>query len=203
MDKSDIYKLNREDFLQLPLFKDKRADNLIEAIEQSKKQPLSRLLYGLGIPHIGEKAASVLARRFETMDNLINASLGDLLSISEIGDVMAASLLSFFRQKSVFHLIEKFKILGLNMKEPDFQPRKDTFNGLKFIFTGELATLTRSEASRIVKELGGEVVSTISRQTDYIVVGAEPGSKYQRESRQHFQRNPADHDKPRGIFVCI
>ncbi|MCX5681094.1 MAG: NAD-dependent DNA ligase LigA, partial [Candidatus Omnitrophica bacterium] len=100
-DFSDIYKLNKDDFLKLPLFKDKRADNLIEAIERSKKQPLSRLLYGLGIPHIGEKAASVLAQKFLTMDHLMSANLGDFLSISEVGDVMAASLLSFFRQKTV------------------------------------------------------------------------------------------------------
>lgn len=177
---SDIYKLTKNDFLKLPLFKDKRADNLIEAIARSKKQPLSRLIYGLGIPHIGEKAASVLARRFLTMDGLMSANLGDLLSISEIGDIMAASVLSFFKQKAVLRLIEEFKSLGLNMKEPDIQPTKNTFKDLKFIFTGELKTLTRSEASRIVKDLGGEVVSAISRQTDYIVVGDAPGSKYQK-----------------------
>lgn len=177
---SDIYKLTRNDFLKLPLFKDKRADNLIEAIVRSKNQPLSRLIYGLGIPHIGEKAASVLARRFLTMDGLMSANLGDLLSIAEIGDVMAASVLSFFKQKVVLRLIDEFKSLGLNMKEPDIQPTKNTFKNLKFIFTGELKTLTRSEASRIAKDLGGEVVSAISRQTDYIVVGDAPGSKYQK-----------------------
>jgi DNA ligase (NAD+) len=179
-DFSDIYTLAKDDFLKLPLFKDKKADNLIEAIARSKKQPLSRLLYGLGIPHIGEKAASVLALRFETMDHLLSAKLGDLLAISEIGDVMAASLLNFLSQKSVRRLIDKFKSYGLNMSEPDFQPVKNTLKGLKFIFTGELQTLTRSEASKIVKNLGGEVVSAMSRQTDYCVVGVAPGTKYQK-----------------------
>lgn len=179
-DLSDIYRLTRNDFLKLPLFKDKRADNLLESIERSKKQPLSRLLFGLGIPHIGEKAASVLARRFSTMDDVMNANLGELLSINEIGDVMAASILSFFKQKAVIRLIEKLKGAGLNMTEPGMLPSKNTLKGLKFIFTGELKTFTRSDASRIVKDLGGDIVSSISRQTDYIVVGENPGSKYQK-----------------------
>lgn len=179
-DFSDIYRLTKNDFLKLPLFKDKRADNLLEAIERSKKQPLSRLLYGLGIPHIGEKAASVLASRFLTMDGVMSANLGDLLAINEIGDVMAASILSFFKQKAVVRLVGRFKELGLNMVEPDAQPSRNTLKGLKFIFTGELKAITRGEASRIVKDLGGDVVSAISRQTDYIVVGENPGSKYQK-----------------------
>ncbi len=179
-DFADIYFLTKEQLLKLPLFKEKKAQNLLESIERSKKQPLSRLLFGLGIAHIGEKAASVLAQKFLTIDHLFKARRDDFLSIAEIGEVMAQSLEDFFHQKTTLNLIEKFKRLGLNMKEPKPKIVQGRLQGLKFIFTGELQTMTRSEASQIVKELGGETVSAISRKTDYLVVGDNPGSKYQK-----------------------
>jgi DNA ligase (NAD+) len=179
-DFADIYFLTKEHLLKLPLFKDKKADNLLQSIARSKTQPLSRLLYGLGIAHIGEKAASVLAQRFLDMDHLLSARIEDFLSIHEIGEVMAQSLENVLHQKTTLRLIEKFRRLGLTMKEPKPLNVKNTLNGSKFLFTGELQTLTRSEASRIVKTLGGETVSAISRKTDYLVAGEHPGSKYQK-----------------------
>ena len=177
-DFADIYLLTKEQLLQLPLFKDKKADNLLQAIARSKMQPLSRLLFGLGIAHIGEKAAGVLAQRFLDIDHLLKARKEDLMSIHEIGEVMAGSLEHVLSQKSTRRLIEKFGALGVNMKEPRPQASKNTLQGLKFIFTGELRTLTRTQAAQKVKELGGEVVASISRTTDYVVAGENPGSKY-------------------------
>jgi len=179
-DFADIYLLNKKNLLRLPLFKDKKAKNLLLSIEHSKQQPLSRLLYGLGIDHIGEKAASVLAQRFLDIDHLLKARKEDFLSIAEIGEVMAESLKNFFHQKTTLNLIEKFKDLGLNMKEPKVQTSRNILNGRKFLFTGELKAFTRSEAARIVKDFGGDVVSAISRNTDYLVAGENPGSKYQK-----------------------
>ena len=182
-DFADIYILTKNQLLKLPLFKDKKAENLLESIERSKRQPLSRLLYGLGIVHIGEKAASVLAQRFSDMDHLLKARKEDFLTIHEIGEVMAESLENILYQKSTLNLIAKLKQLGLNMKEPKPRRSKDSFKGLKFIFTGELQAFTRNEASMAVKDLGGETVSAISSKTDYLVAGENPGSKYQKAMR--------------------
>jgi len=179
-DFADVYCLTKDHLLKLPLFKDKKAENLLQSIERSKAQPLSRLLYGLGIVHIGEKAASVLAQKFSDMDHLLKASKEDFLSIHEIGEVMAESLENILHQKSTLNLIAKLKQLGLNMREPKAQTLNNNLKGLKFIFTGELQGFTRSEASKIVKDLGGETVSAISRKTDYLVAGENPGSKYQK-----------------------
>ena len=116
-DFADIYSLNKEDLLKLELFKDKKANNLLEAIEKSKKQPLSRLIYGLGIRHVGEKAAYVLAQRFKTLDNLMKAKLEDFDAIYEVGPVMAESIVDFFQQELPMSLFYKLKDAGLNLKE--------------------------------------------------------------------------------------
>ncbi|MBI3602262.1 MAG: NAD-dependent DNA ligase LigA [Candidatus Omnitrophica bacterium] len=172
-----IYRLKKEDLLKLELFADKKAENLLQAILQSKKQSLSRLIYGLGIVNIGEKAASVLARHFGTIQALIKAKQEELTAIHEIGPVMASSIVDFFGQPPVRALINEFKDLGLNMKESR-SPRGNKLAGKKFVFTGELEGLSRQAAGRMVEAQGGEVTSSLSAATDYVVAGASPGSKY-------------------------
>ncbi len=182
-DLADIYFLEKEDFLRLELFKDRKANSLIAAIEASKKQPLSRLLYGLGIMNIGEKAAYVFAQKFGTMDHLRKAKKEDFEKIYEIGPIMAESIKKFFSQRSTKQLIKKFKQAGVNLLEPVVKRQGSKLEGKKFIFTGELSKFTRGQAEALVQKVGGEVVSSVSKNTEYVVVGANPGSKYDKAMR--------------------
>lgn len=175
-DMADIYFLKKNDLLELELFKDKKAGNLLNAIEQSKKQPLSRLLNALGIPNIGEKAASILARRFNEIDALMKAGYDDLEEIHEVGHIMADSVIKFFQQDTTKKLIARFRRAGVNMLEPK-EVAGEKLAGRKFVFTGELPGLTRPQASALVKKLGGDVVSSVSKNTDFVVAGSHAGSK--------------------------
>lgn len=176
-DPADIYTLTKEQLLGLELFKDKKADNLLEAITRSKKQPLSRFLFGLGIPNIGVKAAFSIAQHYGDMDKLVEASQEELQAIRDVGSVMSESVVMFFKRASVRRLIEKFKKAGLALSEEKMMVRDGRFFGKKFVFTGELDGLTRDEAGERVRSLGGEVVSSVSAKTDYVVAGESAGSK--------------------------
>ncbi len=178
-DLADIYFLKKEDLLGLELFADKKAENLVSAIQESKKRPLSRFLYALGIINIGEKASYVLAQRFRSLDSIIKGRAEDFKKIHEVGDVMAESLEKFFSQSSTQNLIQKFKKAGVNMVEPKLKA-EGKLAGKRFVFTGELKGLTRQEAGNLVKKLGADVTDSVSLKTDFVVVGDSPGSKYQR-----------------------
>ncbi|HOW34829.1 MAG TPA: NAD-dependent DNA ligase LigA [Candidatus Omnitrophota bacterium] len=177
-DLADIYFLKKEDLLELDLFADKKADNLLAAIKASKQQSLSRFLYALGIANIGEKAAYTLAQRFLALDKIMEAKAADFEGIHEVGTVMARSIEGYFRQQSTKKLIEKFKKARVNTAEPEQVLRGGKLSGKKFVFTGELESLTRDAAGALVKNIGAEVVSSISKNTDFLVAGARPGSKY-------------------------
>ena len=183
-DFSDIYRLTKNDFLKLELFKEKKAQNLYEGIQQSKGRPLSRLLFGLGIRHVGEKAAEVLARTFGTMDRLAGAALDDLLNIHEVGEAIASSVHDFFRRKEISALIDKLRQAGLNMKEPHRQVSA-VLAGKTFVFTGELKRLTRRAAEELVASMGGTVTSSVSKKTSFVVAGEGPGSKYDQAKKLH------------------
>jgi len=176
-DIADIYYLKKADLLTLELFKEKKADNLLEAIEKSKGQMLSRFLFGLGIVNIGEKAAFVLAQKYEVIDRLLAVKQDDLEAIHEVGQVMADSISEFLKAPTTKKLISKFKKAGVNLTEP-IEKRGKEFEGKKFVFTGELKLMTRSQAGSRVKKMGGDVVSSISKNTDFLVAGGSPGSKY-------------------------
>ena len=176
-DFADVYFLKQDQLLQLELFKEKKAGNLLKAIEKSKTRPLARLVYGLGINNIGQKAASVLARRFGTLDDLEKASPETIDAIPDMGEVMADSIARFFRQPTTKKLIGKLKKAGVNTVEPAAR-RGQALAGKKFVFTGELPGWTRDEAEALVTQRGGEVVSSVSKKTDFVVAGHEPGSKY-------------------------
>ncbi|MBN1870717.1 MAG: NAD-dependent DNA ligase LigA [Candidatus Omnitrophica bacterium] len=178
-DVADIYGLKEKDLLTLDLFKEKKADNLIRAIEKSKQQPLSRFLFGLGIMNIGEKAAYVLAQRYGGLDRIMAAKKEDLESIYEVGEVMADSITAYFHRPATKKLIQKFRKAGVQMIEPA-EPRGQQLAGKKFVFTGELKTITRGQASAQVKKMGGDVTSSVSKNTDFVVAGELPGSKYKK-----------------------
>ncbi len=182
---SDIYFLKKEDLLKLELFKDKKASNLLSAIEKSKTRPLNRLLFGLGIRHIGEKAARVLAEKFVNIDNLAGASREKLEAIPEIGPVMAEAVNDFFSQAAVKRIIEYLKRAGVNMTEPVRENTLTAITGKIFVLTGELETLTRGQAESKIAELGGSAVSSVSKKTNYLVLGKDPGSKYDKAKKLH------------------
>ena len=174
---ADIYNLTYEDVLSLKKNGTKFASNLINAIEASKNNDLSRLITALGIMHIGAKAAKVLARRFKTMDNLANASLEELSFIDDIGPIMAKSIVDFFTQGQTKDLIQKLKTAGVNMEAIDAEDTDDRFSGLTFVLTGSLENFTRDQASNIIEKFGGKVTSSVSKKTSYVLAGEEAGSK--------------------------
>jgi DNA ligase (NAD+) len=180
---ADIYSLRKQDLLQLELFKDKKADNLLAAIEKSKQQSLSRLIFALGIRHVGEKAAFVLAQKFGTMDKLIDAKKEELDAIYEVGEVMAASIIDFFKLPSTRVLIKKLKKAGLQLKEKIAPVKKSALTGKTIVFTGELKGFSRTQAEGLVRSLGGNASSSVSQSTDFVVVGETPGSKYEKAKK--------------------
>ncbi|MFA5337161.1 MAG: NAD-dependent DNA ligase LigA [Candidatus Omnitrophota bacterium] len=182
---ADIYRITKEDLLKLPLFAQKKADNLILAIVASKKRQLSRLIYALGIHHIGEKAAGLLADKFKKIDMFFKLKGEDLEKISEIGPVMAQSVIKFFASAKARKLIEEFKKSGLNLSQEEKAIKQSALSGKMFIFTGELKGFSRSQAKEHVEALGAECASSISKNIDYVVAGENPGSKYEKARKLH------------------
>jgi DNA ligase (NAD+) len=177
---ADIYELNkhRNELIKLDGWGEKSVDKLIEAIEKSKNKPLERLLYALGIRYIGEGAAKILARNFRNMSHIVKAGREDLIAIHEIGSKMADSLVDFFADEKEKELIEKLELSGLNMTQPEeVLTEASKFKGMTFVLTGELNSMTRKEAKQKIELLGGKVTGSVSKRTDYIVAGENPGSK--------------------------
>ena len=173
-----IYYLKKDDFLKLSLFKEKRANNLVTAINRSKGRSLSNFIFGLGIRHVGEKAAILLAQRFEDISHFIGISENELREIPEIGPVMAFSIMKFFSSKSTKNMIEQFRKIGVNLTQAKQLAKKSQINGKTFVFTGELNSFSRSQAKKLIESLGAKWTSTVSKNTDFLVVGENPGSKY-------------------------
>ncbi|MFH1767644.1 MAG: NAD-dependent DNA ligase LigA [Candidatus Omnitrophota bacterium] len=174
---ADIYKLEVDDFLSLPLFKMKKAQNIVKAIEKSKGNSLSRFLYGLGIRHIGEKAARVLAAKVTTVDIFFKLKKEDFEAIEEIGPVMAQSLADFFSQAKIKKMVGEFKKIGLKLEEK-IRPALDiSLKGLTFVFTGEMENFSRREAKEAVEYLGAKAAKAVSKNTAYLVSGNNPGGK--------------------------
>lgn len=176
-DFADIYFLKKDDLLKLELFKEKKAENLLSSIQKSKARPLSRLLYGLGIRHVGEKAAYLLAKEFKVLDNLLKARLEDFDALYEVGPVIAGSVVQFLAQPATRKLIQKIKDAGLNLEERLAQVKKTALTDKMIVFTGELEGLSRLQAEETVRKLGGMPSSSVSKNTDFVVAGENPGSK--------------------------
>jgi DNA ligase (NAD+) len=179
-DASDIYYLKREDLIPLERMGEKSADNLLKAIENSKQQPLNRLIFALGIPFIGSKAGTVLAQALGTMEKLQTVTYDELIKIPEIGDKMAESIVTFFKQEQTKKLLGRLRAAGLNFKAREDKGGLKTLENLTFVLTGTLEKYSRHEAQEIIENLGGRVTGSVSKKTDYVVSGKDPGSKYEK-----------------------
>lgn len=173
---ADIYKLKKEDISVLDGLGEKSAGNIIEAIEKSKARGLGPLLYGFGIPLIGNKGAKLLARNFKSMERLEKATSEELLSIETVGDKMAESLLAFFSENRNLDIIEELMALGLVM-EDDSVSKSENLQGKTFVITGSFAGHDRKELTSLVEEHGGKASSSVSKKTSYVLAGEDPGSK--------------------------
>lgn len=179
-DPADLYFLTPEQLSGLPGFQEKSIHNLLSAIEGSKEKPLSRLLVGLNIRHLGPAAARTLAEAFSSIERLSQASVEELCEVEQIGPEIARSLHQWFRQGSNRRLIEKLRRAGVRMREEAPQLRRGPLAGKSIVLTGGLVSMTREEATRAAEAAGAKVISSVSRSTDSVVVGKEPGSKYDR-----------------------
>jgi DNA ligase (NAD+) len=176
-DVADIYYINKEKLIELERMADKSAQNIIDAIEKSKTKPLSKFLYALGIRHAGESTAEDLARRFSRLDDFFHLSEEDLMEVEGIGPEVAASVHQFFGDEKNKESIEFLKKAGLKVIEPKVK-EKGKLAGKIFVFTGALKVFGRDEARNIVESLGGMTTSSISKKVDFVVVGEDPGSKF-------------------------
>jgi DNA ligase (NAD+) len=178
---ADLYNLKKEYIEKLEGFKDKSAKNLIDSIEKSKDQDLSRLIYGLGIRHVGKYAAQLLAEKYNSIDELSNANEEELKEIDGLGEKSAEAIVTFFISNENTTLIERLKGIGVKTKE--IKKEGLPLQGKKFVFTGGLETLTRPQASDYVKQKGGIIASSVSKDINYVVVGDKPGSKYDKAKK--------------------
>ena len=177
---SDIYSLykHREDIITLEGYGKKSVDKLLDAIELSKENSLERLLFGLGILGIGDKTSLILARKFKTMDNLINASLESLENIDDIGPVLSVNIFNYFHDEKNLLLIDKLKELGLNMKYLGEEIKENNyFTNKRFVITGTISFMGRDEIEHVIESFGGKCSSSVSKKTDAVIVGDSPGSK--------------------------
>lgn len=183
-DVSGLYELTIEQLVNLERMGQKSATNLVDAIAKSKENSLERLLFGLGIRHVGEKAAKILAQAFETMDALMLATIEQLTAIHEIGDKMAESVVAYFANEQIQQLINRLKEHGINMtykgKKVMVEAGANPFAGKTIVLTGKLQQLTRNEAKAKIEQLGGIVAGSVSKKTDLVIVGEDAGSKLEK-----------------------
>ena len=178
-DAADLYRLDRETLSGLDRMAEKSADNLLVELDKSRKTTLARFLYALGIRHVGETTARSLAAHFGNLDDLMQAKEEQLLAIDDIGPVVADSLIRFFGDERNRALIGKLRACGVRWPERIVaeKPSALPLQNLKFVLTGTLPSLTREEAAELIRQHGGQVMSAVSRQTDYVLAGTDPGSK--------------------------
>src|SRR5580658_9245609 len=187
-DVADLYSLKFDDVVGLERFAEKSAQNLLEEIETSKKNTLARLIYALGIRMIGERTGQLLAAHFSSLDDLAAASEEQLLEVGEVGPKVAASIAEFFSESANQHIIKKLDKVGVRPTTEKRVVKSQKFAGKSFVFTGGLANRSREAAAELVQQHGGKISSSVSKKTDYVVVGTDPGSKY---------------DKAKGLGVTI
>jgi len=176
----DIYILKHEELANLERMADKSAANLISAIEKSKSNSFNRLVYGLGIRHVGVRSAWILASRFKSLERLANSGIEELQSINEIGPVMAESIFNFFRTEENKKVIEKLRYNGVNMEERAPSLKSKNLEGKTFVVTGSLESFSRNEIEELIRKLGGNASSSVSKNTDYLIAGKDPGSKFEK-----------------------
>lgn len=179
-DVADLYTLKYEDLIKLDRVGDKKATNLLNAIEASKQQPLEKVLFGLGIRFLGQKASRLIAEEFLSIDNIMEATAERLVEIPEIGEVIAQSVVTYTQNDDFVDLIEKLKQNGVEMKQEAFEQESNLFNDMTFVLTGKLENLTRNEAKSRIEENGGKVTGSVSKNTTVVVAGSDAGSKLEK-----------------------
>ena len=175
-DIADLYDLKAEDIKDLERMGEKSAEKLISAIDSSKQRGLEKLLYALGVRQVGEVAAEAIAAKMQNIDACINAGLDDFLAVEDIGEITATALVEFFADENTRQLIDRLRNHGVKTDAAQ-EPKKETLLGLTFVLTGTLPTMTRDEASALIKQNGGKVSSSVSKKTSFVVAGEEAGSK--------------------------
>jgi DNA ligase (NAD+) len=179
-DVADIYSLTTDQVESLERFAEKSASQLVEAIAASKQQPLSRLLFALGIKHVGQTAGEVLARHFGSLDAIMAASADEIAEVRGIGDIIAQAVHHYLDQPSAKDLVEKLRERGLTLVEPKRAAADGALRGLTVVITGTLPTLSRTQATSMIEEAGGRITSGVSKATSFVVAGADPGSKLEK-----------------------
>jgi DNA ligase (NAD+) len=177
---ADLYSLTEKELLTLEGFKEKSVRNLLDSIKKSKQQGLARLIYGLGIRHVGKYASQLLAVQYHSIDELAKKTAEELTQIHGLGDKTAEAIATFFATEENIELINKLKDIGIRTKETKKEGR---LTGKKFVFTGTLPSMSRPDASDLVMKNGGMVASAIGKDIDYVIVGADPGSKYEKAKK--------------------
>jgi DNA ligase (NAD+) len=184
-DVSDLYRLKADELMQLERMGEKSAQNFMEAIQASKSRDLWRLLHGLGILHVGVGVSKTLARSFKNLDELMGASLEQLTSVEDIGDVIARGLVHWFGDPDNRRLIERLQKAGLNFESSMYQESSATgaFAGKTFVLTGTLPSMTREEAAAQIESRGGKVSGSVSKKTSYVLAGDDAGSKLEKAQK--------------------
>jgi DNA ligase (NAD+) len=177
-DVADLYALKMEDVAELERMGEKSAQNLVDEIKASKKIPLSRLIYALGIQFVGERTGQLLAEHFLSLDDLAAANTEELENVSEVGPKVAASITDFFAEAANRNVIKKLSKADVRPTAEKREVKSQKLAGKSFVFTGGLANRSREEAGELVLQHGGKVGGSVSKKTDYVVVGTDPGSKY-------------------------
>jgi DNA ligase (NAD+) len=175
---ADLYRLKKEELLTLEKFGDKKAENLLKAIEKSKESDLPSFIYALGIPNVGKKTATDLAKTFKGLDNLQRASFEDLTAVQDVGDIVAQSILEFFSEENIINSINELLDLGVKPRFEVVEVSDNPFSGKTVVVTGSLESFSRTEIKEKLETLGAKVSGSVSKKTDYVIVGKEPGSKY-------------------------
>ena len=179
-DFADLYKLDLDELAELERMGEKSAQNLLDEIAASKKNSLARLIYAIGIPFVGERTAQLLSEHFGSMDKAAAASDEELVEVSEVGPKIAEGVREFFSEAANRKLIERLRAVGVNMKEARRELKDTRFAGMTFVFTGTLERRSREDAEALVAAHGGKAGSSVSKKTNYVVVGADPGSKLEK-----------------------
>lgn len=176
-DPVDLYFLKKDDLLQVERFAEKSAQNVLDEIEKSRKSELSRLIYALGIRHVGKRMAEILAGHFKSLDKLAGAGAEELDAIEGIGPEIADAVYRYFSGRAAGRILEKIALAGIELRHEEAEKVHSRFEGKSVVFTGELASMSRSKAESLVRKLGGKPAGSVSKQTGFVVAGAEPGSK--------------------------
>ena len=174
---ADIYDLKLEDIASLKKNGKKFAQNLIDAINDSKNRDLSNLISAFGIRHVGNKLAKNLSKKYETLDNLMNAEIDNLVGENDIGEIIADSIYTFFREEQTIDLINRLKNVGINTKSLKEKSTDNRFENMTFVLTGALSKYSREQASEIIENFGGKTSSSVSKKTSYVLAGEDAGSK--------------------------